>query len=378
MILEKKYQDRFDEYEAFAKEFVAPIAAELDAEARFPVETVPKLAERGMLGIVFPKEYGGLGMDALSYALAVEAVSKYCASTGIIISAQNSLAGYPIHNFGTEEQKQKYLVPLAKGEILGGFGLTERGAGSDAAKQETTAVIEGDHYVLNGKKRFITNSGYAGVYVVMAMTDKSLGNHGISAFIVEKDFPGFSIGKKEIKMGIRGSATAELIMDNCIVPKENLLGEIGQGFKIAMKTLDCGRIGVAAQALGFAEGAIDVTVEYVKQREQFDKRISQFQNTQFELAEMKTETEAAKLLVYKAARMKDEGLTYSAESAMAKMYASQVASDVTRRALQLFGGCGYTNEHPIERMMRDAKITEIYEGTNEIQRIVIAANMGLK
>ncbi|MDF2616178.1 MAG: acyl-CoA dehydrogenase, partial [Sedimentibacter sp.] len=277
--------------------------------------------------------------------------------------------------FGTEEQKQKYLTKVASGEWLGAFGLTEPGAGTDAAGQQTKAVLDGDNYILNGSKIFITNASYADVYIVMAMTDKSQGTKGISAFIVESTFPGFSIGKKELKMGIRGSATCELIFEDCIVPKENLLGKIGQGFKIAMKTLDGGRIGIAAQALGIAQGAIDETVKYVKERKQFGRSISQFQNTQFQLAEMQTKVDAARLLVYKAACSKDAGVAYGVDAAMAKLFAAETAMEVTTKAVQLHGGYGYTRDYPVERMMRDAKITEIYEGTSEVQRMVISANM---
>ncbi len=369
-----------DMYKNFVENEVKPIAEEVDEEERFPEETVKKMAECGMLGIPFPKEYGGQGGDNLGYVMAVEELSKACGTTGVVLSAHTSLCCAPIFEFGTEEQKQKYLVPLAKGEYLGAFGLTEPGAGTDAAMQQTNAVLDenGENYILNGTKIFITNAGYADVYIIIAMTDKSKGTRGCSAFIVHKDMPGFSVGKKEKKMGIRGSSTCELIMENCIVPKENLLGKEGQGFKIAMKTLDGGRIGIAAQALGLAEGAVEETVKYTKERKQFKRSIASFQNTQFQLADMHTKTEAAKLLVYQAAFKKDNGMAYSNEAAMAKLYASEVSSDVTRRAVQLFGGYGYTREYPVERMMRDAKITEIYEGTSEVQKMVIAANLKLK
>ena len=299
-------------------------------------------------------------------------------TTAVVVSAHTSLCAAPIYMFGTEEQKQKYLVPLAKGEKLGAFGLTEPSAGTDASMQQTTAVLDGDSYVLNGTKVFITNAGYADTYVVIAMTDKSKGTRGISAFIVEKDTPGFTIGKKERKMGIRGSATCELIFENCRIPKENLLGKEGQGFKVAMQTLDGGRIGIASQALGIAEGAIDECIKYVMERKQFGKKIGQMQNTQFELADMATKVEAAKLLVYEAACEKDAHRPFSHLSAMAKYLAAVTASDVTRRCVQLYGGYGYTREYPIERMMRDAKITEIYEGTSEVQKIVIANWLKLK
>lgn len=365
-------------YREFAQEQVKPLAAEIDKTERFPEETVAAMAEMGLLGIPFPEEYGGAGMDNLSYAQCVEEISKVCASTGVIVSAHTSLCATPIYMFGTEEQKKKYLVPLASGEKIGAFGLTEPGAGTDASGQKTTAVLEGDHYILNGSKIFITNAGPADTYIVMAMTDKSKGTRGISAFIVEKGFPGFSIGKHEDKMGIRASSTCELIFEDCIVPKENLLGEEGKGFKIAMMTLDGGRIGIAAQALGIAQGAIDETVKYVKTRVQFGKSISAFQNTQFELAGMQAMTDAARLLVYRAACAKDNHEPYSHLAAMAKLVASEVASDVTRRCVQLFGGYGYTRDYPVERMMRDAKITEIYEGTSEVQKMVISSWMGVK
>jgi butyryl-CoA dehydrogenase len=373
--LSKEHEMLREMYRSFTINEVKPLAEELDEEERFPVETVKKLARYGFFGIPFPKEYGGAGADNIAYAMAVEELSKACGTTGVIVSAHTSLCAAPIYEFGTEEQKQKYLVPLAKGEKLGAFGLTEAGAGTDAAGQQTKAVLEGDHYILNGSKIFITNAGYADTYIVMAMTDKSVGTRGISAFIVEADFPGFSIGKKEKKMGIRGSSTCELIFENCKVPKENLLGKVGQGFKIAMKTLDGGRIGIASQALGLAQGAIDETVKYTKERKQFNKPIAAFQNTQFQLADMQTKTEAARLLVYKAAYLKDQKVDYAMEAAMAKLYASEVSSEVTSKAVQLHGGYGYTREYGVERMMRDAKITEIYEGTSEVQRMVISAAM---
>ena len=366
-------------YREFAQNEVKPLAAELDEEERFPKETIPKLAKLGMLGIPFPKKYGGAGGDNLAYAICVEEIAKTCGTTSVIICAHTSLCSYPIYAYGTEEQKMKYLPDLLSGRKLGAFGLTEPGAGTDASGQQTTAVLEGDHYVLNGTKCFITNATEAETFVVFAMTDKSKGNHGISAFIVEKDFPGFSIGKHEKKMGIRGSATSDLIFEDCIVPKENLLGQEGKGFKIAMGTLDGGRVGVAAQALGIGEGAIDEAIAYTKERVQFGKRISQFQNTQFQLADMKARADAAQLLVYRAACAKDDGdLKCGFYSSMAKLVAAEMASDVTRRAVQLFGGYGYTREYPVERMMRDAKITEIYEGTSEVQRMVIASNLGVK
>ena len=365
-------------YREFAEKEIKPLAEEIDENERFPKESVQKMADNGMLGIPFPEEYGGEEGDYLSYVIAVEELSKVCASTGVTLSAHTSLGSAPIYDWGTEEQKQKYLTRLASGECLGAFGLTEPNAGTDASRQKTTAVKKGDHYVLNGSKCFITNAGEAEIYVVMAMTDKEKGNHGISAFIVEDGFEGFSIGKHEKKMGIRGSSTCDLIFEDCVVPKENLLGKEGQGFKIAMQTLDGGRIGIAAQALGLGEGAIDEAVKYTQERVQFKKRLSQFQNTQFQLADMHTRMQAAQYLVYAAAMKKEKHEPYSVDAAMAKLFAAESASDVTRRAVQLFGGYGYTREYPVERMMRDAKITEIYEGTSEVQRMVISRALGVK
>ena len=362
-------------YRSFAEKEVKPLAQELDEEERFPWETVKKMAKYGMMGIPIPKEYGGQGADVLTYIMAVEEMAKVCGTTSVIMSAHTSLCATPILENGTEEQKQKYLVPLAKGEKIGAFGLTEPGAGTDASMQQTKAVLEGDHYVLNGSKIFITNAEAADIFIVMAMTDKSKGTKGISAFIVERDFPGFSVGPHVKKMGIRGSSTCELIFENCIVPKENMLGKEGKGFALAMKTLDGGRIGIAAQALGLAEGAIDEAVKYTKERKQFGRKISQFQNTQFQLADMFAKTEAAKYLVYKAAWRKGEKLPYTVDAATAKLFAAETAMAVTTKAVQLFGGYGYTRDYPVERMMRDAKITEIYEGTSEVQRMVISGAM---
>ena len=376
--LSKEHKLLQEMYRSFAETEVKPLAEEVDEEERFPLETVKKFARYGFLGIPFPKEYGGQGADNLAYSMAVEEISKVCATSGVIISAHTSLCCQPIYQFGTEEQKMKYLVPLAKGEKLGAFGLTEPGAGTDASMQQTTAVLDGDEYVLDGTKVFITNGYYADIYVVIAMTDKSKGNKGISAFIVEKGTPGFTFGKKEKKMGIKGSATYELIFENCRIPKENLLGKEGEGFKVAMQTLDGGRVGIASQALGIAEGAIDETVKYVMERKQFGKAIGQMQNTQCELAEMKTAVDAAQLLVRRAACAKDNHEPYGHLAAMAKLFAADTASDVTRRCLQLFGGYGYTRDYPMERMMRDAKITEIYEGTSEVQKMVIASYLKLK
>lgn len=372
---DKEHSLLMEMYGSFAETEVKPLAKEIDETETFPLETVKKMARFGMLGIPFPKEWGGAGGDNLAYAMAVEAMSKVCGTTGVILSAHTSLCAAPIFEFGTPEQKQKYLPALAKGEKLGAFGLTEPNAGTDAAGQQTTAELKGDHYLLNGSKIFITSAGYADVYIIFAMTDRSKGTRGISGFIVEKDTPGFTIGKKEEKMGIRGSSTCELIFENVKVPAANLLGREGGGFGIAMKTLDGGRIGIAAQALGLAQGAIDETVVYVKERKQFGKTIAQFQNTQFQLADMQAKTEAARLLVYKAACLKDARQPYSVEAAIAKLFASETAMEVTTKAVQLHGGYGYTREYPVERMMRDAKITEIYEGTSEVQRMVISANM---
>ena len=358
---------------SFALNEVKPIAAEVDETEKFPMENVKKMGKLGMMGIPFPKEYGGAGGDVLSYILTVEELSKVCATTGVIVSAHTSLGAGAINDFGTEKQKQKYLVPLAKGEKIGAFGLTEPGAGTDAAGQQTVAVLEGDHYVLNGSKIFITNGGVADIFVIFAMTDKKQGTRGISAFIVEKDFPGFSIGKVEDKLGIRGSSTTELIFENCIVPKENLLGKEGKGFSMAMKTLDGGRIGIAAQALGIAEGAYEEAIKYMKERKQFGRNLGAFQGLQWIVAEMDTKIEAARHLVYKAAWLKQNKLPYSVEAARAKLFAAEVAMEVTTKAVQIHGGYGYTKDYPVERMMRDAKITEIYEGTSEVQKMVISS-----
>lgn len=358
----------------FAVNEVKPIAAEIDETERFPMENVKKMAELGMMGIPFPKELGGAGGDVLSYIITVEELSKVCGTTGVIVSAHTSLCASLLYENGTPSQKEKYLIPLAKGEKIGAFGLTEPGAGTDAAGQQTTAVLDGDNYILNGSKIFITNGGVADTFIVFAMTDKSQGTRGISAFIVEKDFPGFSIGKKEDKLGIRASSTTELIFENCVVPKENLIGKEGKGFGIAMKTLDGGRIGIAAQALGIAEGAYEEAVKYMKERKQFGRPLSAFQGLQWMIAEMETKIEAAKLLVYKAAWLKQNKLPYSVDAAKAKLFAAEVAMDVTTKAVQIHGGYGYTKEYPVERMMRDAKITEIYEGTSEVQKMVISGS----
>ena len=361
----------------FVEKEVKPIAAEVDENERFPMETVEKMAKIGIMGIPIPKQYGGAGGDNLMYAMAVEELSKACGTTGVIVSAHTSLGTWPILKFGNEKQKQKYLPKMASGEWIGAFGLTEPNAGTDAAGQQTMAVQDPEtgEWILNGAKIFITNAGYAHVYVVFAMTDKSKGLKGISAFIVESGTPGFSIGKKEMKLGIRGSATCELIFENCIIPKEKLLGDKGKGFKIAMMTLDGGRIGIASQALGIAAGALDEAINYAKERKQFGRSLAQFQNTQFQIANLDVKVEAARLLVYKAAWRESNNLPYSLDAARAKLFAAETAMEVTTKAVQIFGGYGYTREYPVERMMRDAKITEIYEGTSEVQRMVIAANI---
>ena len=383
-MLDKQHEMVRTLFKEFAEQEVKPLAQEVDETEVFPRVTVEKMAKAGFMGIPIPKEYGGQGADVLTYAMCVEELSKVCGTTGVIVSAHTSLCCDPILTFGTEEQKQKYLVPLAKGEKLGAFGLTEPGAGTDAQGQQTKAVLDGDEWVLNGSKIFITNGKEADVYVIFAVTGM-IEKRGkmmkeISAFIVEKGTPGFTFGTKENKMGIRGSSTYELIFTDCRIPKANMLGAQGKGFNIAMHTLDGGRIGIAAQALGLAEGALDRTVEYVKERKQFGRAIGAFQNTQFQLADMATKTKAAQFMVYAAACKKDEytknsKVSYSVEAAQAKLYAAEVAMEVTTKAVQLHGGYGYIREYDVERMMRDAKITEIYEGTSEVQRMVISANL---
>lgn len=356
----------------FAKNEVEPTAAERDEEERFDRELFDKMAELGLTGIPWPEEYGGIGSDYLAYVIAVEELSRVCASVGVTLSAHTSLAGWPVYKFGTEEQKQKYLKPMAQGEKIGAYGLTEPGSGSDAGGMRTTAKLNGDHYVLNGSKIFITNGGIADTYVVFAVTDPSSKHKGTSAFIVEKDFKGFSVGKKESKLGIRSSPTTEIMFEDCTVPKENLLGQEGEGFKIAMMTLDGGRNGIAAQAVGIAQGALDASVAYAKERQQFGKPIAQQQGIGFKLADMATTIEASRLLTYQAAWLESEGLPYGKESAMSKLFAGDTAMKVTTEAVQVFGGYGYTKDYPVERYMRDAKITQIYEGTQEIQRLVIS------
>ncbi|KYC92922.1 acyl-CoA dehydrogenase [Heyndrickxia sporothermodurans] len=356
----------------FAEKEVAPSAAERDEEERFDREIFDKMAELGLTGIPWPEEYGGIGSDYLAYCIAVEELSRVCASTGVTLSAHTSLAGWPLYKFGSEEQKQKYLKPMAQGEKIGAYGLTEPGSGSDAGGMRTTARLEGDHYVLNGSKIFITNGGVADIYIVFALTDPSSKHKGTSAFIIEKDFEGFSVGKKEKKLGIRSSPTTEIIFEECKVPKENLLGQEGDGFKIAMMTLDGGRNGIAAQAVGIAQGALDASVAYAKERHQFGKPIAANQGISFKLADMATSVEASRLLTYQAAWLESNGLPYGKESAMSKLLAGDTAMKVTTEAVQIFGGYGYTKDYPVERFMRDAKITQIYEGTQEIQRLVIS------
>lgn len=373
--LSKEHQMARTLFRDFAQNEVKPLAQEVDEKEMFPKATVEKMQKLGFLGIPMPKEYGGQGCDTLTYVMCVEELSKVCGTTGVIVSAHTSLGADPIKKFGTPEQKEKYLRPLASGEKLGAFGLTEPGAGTDASGQQTKAVLDGDEYVLNGTKIFITNGKEADIYIIFAMTDKSKGTKGISAFIVEKGTPGFTFGTKEKKMGIRGSSTYELIFTDCRIPKENLLGQEGKGFGIAMQTLDGGRIGIAAQALGIAAGALESTIAYVKERKQFGRSIAKFQNTQFQIADMATKVEAARQLVYRAAMAKDTQQRFSVEAAMAKLYASEIALEVTSKAVQLHGGYGYTREYDVERMMRDAKITEIYEGTSEVQRMVISGSL---
>lgn len=356
----------------FAKKEVEPTAAERDEQELFYRDIFTKMAELGLTGIPWPEQYGGIGSDYLAYCIAVEELSRVCASTGVTLSAHTSLACWPLYKFGTEAQKQTYLKPLALGEKIGAYGLTEPGSGSDAGSMKTNARLVGDHYVLNGSKIFITNGGIADIYIVFAVTDATSKNKKTTAFIIEKDFAGFSIGKKEHKLGIRSSPTTEIIFEDCKVPKENILGQLGEGFKIAMMTLDGGRNGIAAQAVGIAQGALDAAIDYAKTREQFGKPIAAQQGISFKLADMATSIEAARLLTYQAAWRESEGLSYGMESAMSKLFAGDTAMKVTTEAVQIFGGYGYTKDYPVERYMRDAKITQIYEGTQEIQRLVIS------
>jgi len=356
----------------FALEYVEPVAAELDRTERYPKELVEKMTELDFMGICYPTEYGGAGADYLSYILVLEQICRSCASTGIIYSAHVSLGSFPIYNWGSEELKQKYLAPMCKGEKLGAFALTEPGAGTDAGSGQCTATLDGDEYVLNGTKCFITNGGVADVYIVFALTDPTAGVKGISAFVVDAGIPGFEIGKHEDKMGIRGSQTTELIFKNCRIPKANLIGKEGKGFGIAMGTLDGGRIGVATQALGIAQAALDEAVKFAKERVQFGKPIATKQAIQFMLADMATQLEAARLLVYHAAMLKEEGKPYSKEAAMAKMFASEASDWICNKAIQIHGGYGYIKDFKVERLYRDSKITTLYEGTNEVQRMVVS------
>ncbi|GAB4270006.1 MULTISPECIES: acyl-CoA dehydrogenase [Deferrisoma] len=357
----------------FAQEEVAPLAAEMDKSATFRMDLVKKMGELGFMGVAIPEQYGGGGMDYRCYSIVIEELSAACASTGVVVSAHSSLCCDPIYRFGTEEQKKKYLVPLASGQMLGCLGLTEPQAGTDAGAVRTTAVLDGNEWVLNGTKIFITNGGQAGVCVAIASTDRSAKHKGLSAFIVPADAPGYKVAKEEHKLGIRASSTAELVFEDCRIPKENLLGQPGEGFKIAMQTLDGGRIGIASQAVGIARGAMEHAIAYAKERQQFGQPIANFQAIQWKLADMATEIDAARLLTWRAAWMKDQGLkNFSREAAMAKLFASDVAMKATREAVQVFGGYGYIDEYPVERYYRDAKITEIYEGTSEVQRMVIA------
>ncbi|RKX69330.1 acyl-CoA dehydrogenase [candidate division WOR-3 bacterium] len=365
-----------DTVRKFANDVLKPKAPEIDKSAEFPHDTIKKLAELGLMGVVVPEEYGGAGFDFLSLAVAIEEISKVCATTGVIVAVNNSLAAYPILTFGNEEQKKRYLPLLTSAEKIGAFALTEPNAGSDPASMEATARLEGDHYIINGSKRFITNAGEAGIFIVFAVTDKEKRHKGISAFIVERDFPGFSLGKHEDLMGIRATANCELNFDDCKVPKENLLGEEGQGFKIAMHTLDVSRIDIGAQAVGVAQGALDEAIRYAKERTQFGKKICEFEFIQGMLAEAATMTDAARLLVYRAAYLKDKGVErFTREAAMAKYFASEAAIYASRIAVQIHGGYGYTKDYAVERLYRDAKIMEIYEGTSEIQKIVISRQL---
>ncbi len=371
-------QKTIDMIHEFGVNVAGPGAAEIDAQERFPSENVEKLRGMGMMGICYPKKYGGAEHSYLAYIAVVEELAKHCATTAVMLSDHHSLGSWPLIEFGTEEQKQKFLVPLCKGQKLGAFGVTEPSAGSDLGNQKMTAVDAGDHWVLNGQKVFITNGCYADTYYISAVTDPDKGSRGISGFIVEKGTPGFTFGAKEKKMGIRGSATYELIFQDCKIPKENLLGERGKGFKIALATLDGGRIGVGAQALGIAQSAIDHCKEYVTTHCLHEQRISQYQYVQFGLADMQARVDAARLLIYRAAQAKQDHDPYSHLAAMGKLYASEAATIVTRRCMQLVGDDGYTNRFPFERLMRDSKITEIYEGTSEVQRMVISSWMGIK
>ena len=359
----------------FAENEIAPISAEIDEKAEYPYETIAKLAELGVMGMPFPESYGGAGTDYLTYIMAVEEISKVDAAHGVIVQTHNALCCWPIFTYGTEEQKQKYLPNLLSGKHLGAFGLTEPNAGTDAAGTQTKARLDGDEWELDGSKIFISGGGIADVYIIMAMTDKSKGTKGISAFIVEKGTPGFTAPKHENKMGIRGSIAAELVFEDCRIPKENLLGQEGKGFKVAMSSLDVGRLGIAAQALGIAQGAFDQTVAYMKQRKQFGKTLDKFQALAFEMASMKTRIDGARYLLYDACNTRDRGLPATVAAAEAKLACSEAAMYVTTKAVQFHGGYGYIKDYPVERMMRDAKITEIYEGTSEVMKMVMAGEI---
>ncbi len=375
MYLLPEHEEFKTQIREFAQTELEPLSSKIDQSGEFPLENIRKLGQRGILGMVVPKEYGGTGSDTVSYAIAVEEISRVCGSTGITVAAHDSLGLYPIYLFGNEDQKKKYIPPLATGKKLGAFGLTEPNAGSDAAGTKTTAVLDGNEYVINGSKCFITNSSFADTFVITAATDKNRGVKGISSFILEKGMKGFSVGKKENKMGLRGSNTAELHFEDLRVKKEQLLGQEGEGFKQFMITLDGGRISIGAMALGIAQGALDSSIKWAKQREQFGKPISEFQAIQWKLADMATRIEAARHLVYHAAWMKDKGLKFTKESAMAKLYASEAGRFATYQAIQIYGGYGYLEEYPVERYLRDVKLCEIGEGTSEIQRLVIAREL---
>ena len=359
----------------FAEKEVAPRAAEVDEEARFPAETVKKMGELGLMGVTVPEEYGGAGADTVCYVIAVEEISRACASTGVIVSVNNSLVCESIYRFGTPEQKWHFLTPLARGEKLGCFCLSEPNAGSDAANQQTTATADGNHFILNGIKNFITNGKEADIAIIFATVNRALRHEGICAFLVEKGTPGFSVLKLEKKLGIRGSSCCQLLLEDCRVPRENLLGKVGEGFQVAMTALDGGRIGIASQAVGIARAAYEASLRYAKGRVQFGQPIASFQAIQFMLADMATEIDAARLLTYRAAFVKDQGLKFTKEASMAKVYASEVAMRATTKAIQIHGGYGYTNEYPVQRYFRDAKVTEIYEGTSEIQRLIIVGHL---
>ncbi len=359
----------------FAEKEMEPIAAQIDEEARFPAESIKKMGELGLMGTIFPEEYGGSGGGEIEQVIIEEEISRVCGSTGAILLAGISLAGYPVYKFGTEEQRQRFVVPIAKGEKLAAFALTEAGAGSDPAALEATATRQNNGYIINGTKIFITNGAEAEIIVVFATIDKSLGYRGVTSFIVEKGTPGFSVGKLEHKLGIRASSTAELLFENCFVPEENRLGDEGKGIRVALEAIDNSRLSVAAQAVGIAQGAFDKALAYAKERQQFGQPIANFQAIQWMLADMATQIDAARLLTYRAAYLHDQGLPFVKEAAMAKVFAPEVAMFVTTKAIQIYGGYGYVKDYPLERYFRDARITGIYEGTDEMQRMTIARNL---